>query len=98
MFEEIVNVRSLCVHPIIEAEGRGAVGEIVAGGAGVGIISAADLGNNSRLSSFEISGCNIKMDETLICLKERKRGKLISEFMKIAEQEVSRQQPTTRNH
>ncbi len=81
---------ALEINPVIEAEGRDAVGEIVAGGAGVGIISAAELGGNSRLSSLEISDCEIAMDETLVCLKERKGGKLIKEFMRLAKREISR--------
>ncbi|VAW19656.1 Transcriptional regulator, LysR family [hydrothermal vent metagenome] len=90
IFEDIAARRSLYVRPAIVAQGRGAVGEIVAEGAGVGIISAAEFGGNSRLVAFEISDCNIEMDEALICLKERKASKLINAFMSLAKKQTAK--------
>jgi len=95
MFTEMANERSLGIDPIIEAEGRGAVGEIVASGVGVGIISAAEFGGQAQLISVEISDCDIAMEETLICLKERGESKLINAFMGLAKQEVANQQTRT---
>ncbi len=91
IFEDMAGRRGLDVHPVIVANGRGAVGEIIAGGAGVGIISAAEFGGNSRLVSFEILNCTIEMDEALICLKERKANKLINAFMALAKERTAKQ-------
>lgn len=68
----------------IEAEGREAIREIVASGAGVGIVSEAEFGHDPRLVKIRIKGETIHMDEALVCLRERGGGKLIRAFMDIA--------------
>ncbi len=90
IFEEIARERGLNINPIIAAEGRGAVSEIVAGGVGVGIISRAEFGDNSRLKSIEIADCDIVMDEAVICLRERRGSRLIEAFMALAGRPVSK--------
>lgn len=68
----------------VEAEGREAIREIVASGAGVGIVSEAEFGHDPRLIRIPITGEPIYMDEALICLEERMNGKLIRAFMAMA--------------
>ncbi|GAA4130322.1 LysR substrate-binding domain-containing protein [Aminobacter aganoensis] len=70
--------------PAIEAEGREAVREIVASGAGVGFVSAAEFGQDARLVQIPIAAPEMLMDEALICLKERSGGKLVRVFLDIA--------------
>ena len=70
--------------PAIEAEGREAVREIVAAGGGIGFVSAAEFGQDSRLKAIPIEGPVMLMDEALICLKERSGGKLMRAFLEIA--------------
>ncbi len=70
--------------PLIEAEGREAVREIVAAGGGVGFVSSAEFGQDSRLIPIEIEAPEMLMDEALICLRERSNGKLVSAFFDIA--------------
>lgn len=70
--------------PAIEAEGREAVREIVASGAGVGFVSAAEFGQDSRLVQIPIAAPEMLMDEALICLRERSGGKLVRVFLDIA--------------
>lgn len=72
----------------IEAEGREAIREIVASGAGVGIVSEAEFGHDPRLVKIPITGDPIYMDEALICLQERTNGKLIRAFMLMADDQV----------
>ncbi len=67
-----------------EAEGREAVREIVAAGAGVGVVSEAEFGVDHRLCKIMIKDANITMDEALICLRERLDSKLIRTFMPFA--------------
>lgn len=69
----------------IEAEGREAVREIVASGAGVGFVSEAEFGNDTRLAKIAIDGPPMLMDETLICLTERSQAKTMRAFLDIAE-------------
>ena len=73
------------MKPAIEAEGREAVREIVASGAGVGFVSAAEFGQDSRLAAITIDGPEMLMDEALICLRERSSGKLVRAFLDIAQ-------------
>ncbi|MEO8241490.1 MAG: LysR substrate-binding domain-containing protein [bacterium] len=71
--------------PAIEAEGREAVREIVASGAGVGFVSMAEFVADARLVAVPLSGTRpIMMEEALICLHERRGGKLVRAFMETA--------------
>lgn len=72
------------LKPSIEAEGREAVREIVASGAGVGFVSRAEFGSDARLHPIEIDAPPVLMDEALICLSERASGKLVKAFFEVA--------------
>jgi LysR family transcriptional regulator, low CO2-responsive transcriptional regulator len=72
------------LKPAIEAEGREAVREIVASGAGVGFVSSAEFGQDSRLIQIPIAAPEMLMDEALICLRDRSAGKLVRVFLDIA--------------
>jgi len=76
------------LHPNIqiEAEGREAVREIVASGGGIGVVSEAEFGDDSRLVKIPITGAKLIMDEALICLRERQDSKVIRAFMPLARQ------------
>ncbi|MCC0014706.1 MAG: LysR family transcriptional regulator [Rhodobiaceae bacterium] len=68
----------------IEAEGREAVREIVASGAGIGFVSQAEFGQDARLVRLDIEGPAMLMDEALVCLRERSAGKLVRAFFDTA--------------
>ncbi len=71
--------------PAIEAKGREAVREIVSSGAGVGIVSEAEFGHDERLFQIPpITNARIQMDEALICLHERCKGRRINAFISVA--------------
>jgi aminoethylphosphonate catabolism LysR family transcriptional regulator len=72
------------LKPAIEAEGREAVREIVAAGAGIGFVSEAEFGNDVRLAKIAIDGPPMLMDEALICLTERSQAKTMRAFLEIA--------------
>ena len=82
--EEAAAERGLPLKAAIEAEGREAVREIVATGAGVGIVSAAEFSQHTNLVPIRIADCEILMEEALICLRERAGGKLVRAFLEIA--------------
>jgi LysR family transcriptional regulator, low CO2-responsive transcriptional regulator len=73
----------------IEAEGREAVREIVASGGGIGFVSAAEFGQDSRLVPIAIEGPDMLMDEALICLRERSAGKLVRAFFEVAQEDIA---------
>ncbi|KQK28905.1 LysR family transcriptional regulator [Bosea thiooxidans] len=64
----------------IEAEGREAVREIVATGAGIGFVSEAEFTPDPRLVMIRLASVPIRMHEKLICLRERKGSKAIHAF------------------
>lgn len=82
--EDLASKEGYAFKPAIEAEGREAVREIVASGAGVGFVSAAEFGYDGRLVQIPIAAPEILMDEALICLRERSGGKLVRVFLDIA--------------
>src|SRR3546814_15696753 len=72
--------KGLALVPTSEAEGREAVREIVATGGGVGVVSAAEFGQDPRLAPIRLSDSEVLMDEALVCLRERAAGKVIRAF------------------
>jgi aminoethylphosphonate catabolism LysR family transcriptional regulator len=69
----------------IEAEGREAVREIVASGAGVGFVSGAEFIADARLVAIPLmGGAPLMMEEALICLKERRSGQMVRAFLDTA--------------
>ena len=82
--EEGAAAAGVTLTPMIEAEGREAVREIVAAGGGVGFVSSAEFGKDSRLKAIPIEGPVMLMDEALVCLKDRAGGKLMRAFLDIA--------------
>lgn len=83
-FEAEAASRGFKLNVAIEAEGREAVRELVAAGAGAGIVSEAEFGHDDRLVPITIVDCRIMMDEALICLRERASGKLVRAFLDLA--------------
>ncbi|AEH90322.1 MULTISPECIES: LysR substrate-binding domain-containing protein [Mesorhizobium] len=82
--EDLAAASKVELRPAIEAEGREAVREIVASGAGIGFVSAAEFGQDSRLMPITIDAPETLMDEALICLRERSGGKLVRAFLDMA--------------
>ncbi|RUT88628.1 MULTISPECIES: LysR substrate-binding domain-containing protein [unclassified Mesorhizobium] len=82
--EDLAAASKIELSPAIEAEGREAVREIVASGAGIGFVSAAEFGQDSRLVPITIDAPETLMDEALICLRERSGGKLVRAFLDMA--------------
>lgn len=82
--EEGARAAGVTLQPAIEAEGREAVREIVASGAGIGFVSQAEFGHDARLVPLPVAGPPMLMDEALICLAERSHGKAIAAFMGLA--------------
>lgn len=77
------------LQPAVEAEGREAVREIVASGVGIGFVSLAEFGEDTRLVPISLTPAeDLTMDEALICLQERRHSKLVEAFFEIARQAV----------
>ncbi|MCV2868169.1 LysR substrate-binding domain-containing protein [Defluviimonas sp. WL0002] len=82
--EAAARAKGFALTPAIEAEGREAVREIVASGAGIGFVSAAEFGQDPRLVRIRIEGEDaMRMDEALVCLRERRGSTRVSAFFEI---------------
>ncbi|MEO9826378.1 MAG: LysR substrate-binding domain-containing protein [Paracoccaceae bacterium] len=70
------------LKPAIEVEGREAMREIVASGAGIGFLSEAEFGHDQRLVHFPIVGLGLSMSEAIVTLKARRDVPMIRAFKK----------------
>ncbi len=83
--EQAAALAGITLEPAIEAEGREAIREIVASGAGLGFVSGAEFIPDARLVSVPLEGGDVlMMQEALICLRERRNGKLVRAFVQMA--------------
>ncbi|WP_207477844.1 LysR substrate-binding domain-containing protein [Arenibaculum pallidiluteum] len=69
---------------VLEIESREAVLEAVAAGLGVGYVSAAEFVEDRRLSAVPIAGAPVVMEESVVCLRERRRLAVVRAFLDIA--------------
>ncbi len=81
---EAARRQGITLIPAIEAEGREAVREIVASGVGIGFVSEAEYGHDDRLVKIPILGPVIAMEETVVCLSQRRDLRTIRAFMALA--------------
>ncbi|KPN63872.1 aminoethylphosphonate catabolism associated LysR family transcriptional regulator [Aliiroseovarius crassostreae] len=82
--EEEALRQGITLTPAIVAEGREAVREVVASGAGVGFVSLAEYVHDARFRKISLSGAQISMSESLVHLTQRSDVKVIRAFMEIA--------------
>ncbi|MDJ0826709.1 MAG: LysR substrate-binding domain-containing protein [Rhodobacter sp.] len=84
LLETEMTKRGLKLSPAVTAQGREAVRDIVAAGAGIGVISGAEFGADKRLQALPLADCELEMRETLICLSRRREVPVIQAFMEVA--------------
>lgn len=72
------------LRPAIVAEGREAVRELVASGAGIGFVSQAEFGHDRRLVQFALQDACLLMSESIVFLTQRRDVKVIRAFMDFA--------------
>ncbi|WP_245744614.1 LysR substrate-binding domain-containing protein [Aliiroseovarius sediminilitoris] len=82
--EERAKQKGVTLTPAIVAEGREAVREVVASGAGIGFVSQAEYGHDDRLTQITLVDADIEMSETLVHLAQRSDVKVIRAFMEFA--------------
>lgn len=83
--EDAAEKHGIRLNPAIVAEGREAVRELVASGAGIGFVSQAEYGHDDRLQQIKLKGVNLQMGESMISLSQRRDVKIIRAFMDFAE-------------
>ncbi|WP_170428261.1 LysR substrate-binding domain-containing protein [Ruegeria arenilitoris] len=73
------------LKPAIVAEGREAIRELVASGAGIGFVSKAEYGHDNRLRQIKLKGVDLQMGESIISLSQRREVKIIRAFMEFVQ-------------
>lgn len=80
--EAAARQRNVRLTAVIEAEGREAMREVVASGAGIGFVSEAEFGNDSRLIKLPLEQGRLRMTETLVVLRMRREVPVIRAFLR----------------
>ncbi len=83
--ESLARAQGIRLTPAIEVEGREAMRDIVAAGGGIGFVSAAEFGADSRLVPIPLAGQPAEMEELVICMRQRAELRTIRAFMEMAE-------------
>jgi aminoethylphosphonate catabolism LysR family transcriptional regulator len=91
--EEEATRLKLNLTPSIEVEGREALREVVASGAGIGFVSEAEFGHDRRLKAIPFEDVDIGMSESLVILSARRDVPLIRGFVKAVNRSLSRGDP-----
>ncbi|KMW60376.1 Transcriptional regulator, LysR family [Candidatus Rhodobacter oscarellae] len=81
--EAASEVTGVKLVPSVQVEGREAMRELVATGAGIGFLSEAEFGHDRRLRKFAIAGVDLGMSETLVTLSARRDVPVIRAFLRI---------------
>jgi DNA-binding transcriptional LysR family regulator len=84
IFEEALDRAEIYPHTVMEMDSREAVREAVAAGLGIGVVSSAEIGDTSGLAILDIADADVTMTEYLVCLKERRRLRIVRAFMELA--------------
>ena len=77
--------QGIILTPAIEVEGREAMREVVASGAGLGFVSLAEIGHDSRLVPVTLDDSRLGMSEAVVTLTARRDVPVIRSFLKMLE-------------
>lgn len=89
IIEKEAKIQGVHLKPIIEVEGREAMRELVASGAGIGFVSEAEFVADSRVVKVNIQGEELIMDETVAFLKQRSNVRVIRNFLSLVDKHTS---------
>ena len=87
--EEEAKKQGVRLKPVIEVEGREAMRELVASGAGIGFISEAEFVTDSRVVAVSLQGEGLIMNETVAFLKQRSNVRVIKNFLSMVNKHIS---------
>ncbi len=93
MFEQAIAKAKVKPRVVMEIESREAVSEAVAAGLGIGVVSEAEFGHDERLAAVPVSDVTMLTREYVVCLKERRRLRIVSAFLDLAHGRLRRAMP-----
>jgi len=86
--EEEMQRAGFRIRPAIQVEGREAAREAVVVGIGVGVVSAAEFGADSRVCALPITDCERRLTETLVCLREQSSRRVVATFLEMVRESL----------
>ena len=86
--EEEMSRAGLRIRAAFQVEGREAAREAVVVGIGVGVVSAAEFGSDSRVIALPITDCKRRLTETLVCLREQSTRRVVATFLEIVRESL----------
>lgn len=86
--EEKMAQAGFSIRPAIQVEGREAAREAVVVGIGVGVVSAAEFGADSRVCALPITDCTRRLTETLVCLREQSSRRVVATFLEMVRESL----------
>ena len=89
LLEREAQRRKIRLAPAMEVEGREAMRDIVASGAGIGFISEAEFGNDNRLTGLSINDAELQMQESLLYLAQRSDLRIIRTFVDFVTEQLN---------
>ena len=87
--EEEMAQAGFSIRPAIQVEGREAAREAVVVGIGVGVVSAAEFGADSRVCALPITDCTRRLTETLVCLREQSSRRVVATFLEMVRESLA---------
>ena len=81
LFEQATAKAKIKPRVVMEIESREAVSEAVAAGLGIGVVSEAEFGHDERLAAVPVTDAAMLTREYVVCLKERRRLRIVSAFL-----------------
>ncbi|MDH3438653.1 MAG: LysR substrate-binding domain-containing protein, partial [Betaproteobacteria bacterium] len=85
IFEQATKKAGVRPDYVIETTSRETVKEAVAAGLGVGVISEAELRQDSRFWPLQVKDADMNYTEYVVCLERKKNLRLLSEFFRLIE-------------
>jgi aminoethylphosphonate catabolism LysR family transcriptional regulator len=85
MFDQATKRAGVRPDYVIETTSRETVKEAVAAGLGIGVISEAELRQDSRFWPLQVKDADMTYTEYVVCLERKKNLRLLSEFFRLIE-------------
>ena len=86
ILEQALDQAGVRPRVVMEIGSREAQREAVAAGLGIGVVSRAELGGDSRLWPLEVVDANLDSWESVVCLKERRNLRTVEAFLGLVEE------------
>ncbi len=90
ILEQALDAAGVRPRVVMEIGSREALREAVAAGLGIGVVSRAELGGDSRLRPLEVVDTDLDSWESVVCLNERRNLRTVEAFLGLVEEAKAR--------